>query len=315
MEASLKNVDIIVGECRKMPDIAILMGIHYDCCKTSLMSLKTNNPPSEMIKGSEGAAVGYALFEVIRDKLVGSPLELIRSRVSRISCDSLNGKFLISWNTQGSFTTLRKTIGLVLSTFDPMKLYSKYAENMKLLGGKNDRDVFNSKANEMISAIKKNVKFVVCGKIKVDAAKLKELLAQVEKKMPDMDTPAAKEMEKPPAHPDHKCEYPHIKVSGIALVAIADYIRSKSGGMGIEIIDDGITVYNHSWKTKQSALSKSDRIKDYVRQKYEKLGDDFPCVFAYMAITQGYADCHTVTQIIKKMPKASGMVELIKKHI
>ena len=315
MDASVKNINITVCECRKMPDIAILMGIDYDCCKTSLMNLKTNNPPSDVCNGAEGAAVGFALYELIRDKLVGSPLEIIRSRVSRTDCDSINGRFLISWNTQGSFTTLRKTIGLVLSTLDPLKLYSKYAENMKLLGGKNDRNVFNSKANEMIGAIKKNVHFVVCGKIKVDAAKIKDMLSQVEKKMPKMETPSAKEMEKPPSHDEPKSDYPSIKVSGIAAVALADYIRSKSGGMGVEVFDGHIIIYNHSWKTKQTALSKADRIKDYVRQKYEKLGDDFYCVFAYMAITQGYGDCHAVSQIIKSKPKAASMVELIKKHI
>ena len=182
MESKLKNLTLVVGMCKKVPDIAVLMGLHYDCSKINLINLKTNNPSDELLNGAESSALGYALFEAIRDKFIGSPLELARSRVSRVDCDSINGKFLISWNTQGSVSMLRKTIGLALSCLDPAKLYAKYAENMKLLGGKNDRDVFNYLANEMIDAIKKGIKVDVVGKINVDAAKLKDLLAKVDNK-------------------------------------------------------------------------------------------------------------------------------------
>ena len=315
MEGKLKNIEVIFGECRKMPDIAVLMGLTYSCSKTNLINLKTNNPPSALINGAESSALGFALYEVIRDKFVGSPLELSRSRVSRVDCDSINGKLLISWNTQGSFSMLRKTIGLVLSTLDPMKLFSKYSENMKLLGGKSDRNVFNSKANELINAIKKNIKFVVCGRVKLDSAKIKELLEKVEKKLPSMESPSAKEMSKPPSYTEFSCDFPTIKVSGVAAVAVADYIKSKSGGMGVDVFDGHIVVYNHSWKTKESSLKKIDRIKDYVKQKYEKLGSEFSCVLAYLSITQGYADCCTISQIIKSKPTASSMVDHIKNNI
>lgn len=313
METSLKNITLVVGICKKMPDVAVVLGFHYDCSKTNLIKLKTNNPSETLITGAEGSSLGYALFEAIRDKFIGSPLELSKSRVSRVDCDSINGKFIITWNTQGSISMIRKTIGLALSTLDPAKLYSKYAENIKLLGGKNDRDVFNYCANEMLTAIKKIVKISVVGKIKIDMPKMKDLITKVDKKMPKPTT--IPKGTKPDKHADELCNYPHIKVSGIAAVVVADYIRSKSGGMGVDVYTGRVVVYNKSWTTKQSSLKKADRIKDYVRQKYEKLGKDFACVLAYMAITQGYAECCTVTQIIKSNPTPQSMVELIKKNI
>ena len=298
--------------CKKMPDIAVIMGIHYKCSKINLINLKSNNPTTELVNGAEESALGYALFESIRDKFIGSPLELSRSRVSRVDCDSLNGKFLISWNTQGSLSMLRKTVGLALSALDPAKLYSKYAENMKLLGGKTDRDVFNYIAGEMISAIKNSVKVVVVGKIKVDSAKLKDLLGKVDKKQPKMTT--IPKGTKPQKHAECPCDYPHVNASGISAVVVADYIKSKSGGMGVDVFDGKVIVYNKSWDTKKKSL-KGDRAKDYVKQKYEKLKGDFACVLAYLAITQGYADCCTISQIIKSKPTASSMNSLIQKSL
>lgn len=312
MESKLKNLTLLCGMCKKTPDIAVIMGIHYNCSKINLIHLKSNNPTTELLNGAEESALGYALFETIRDKFIGSPLELSRSRVSRVDCDALNGKFLVSWNTQGSLSMLRKTISLALSSLDPAKLYSKYAENMKLLGGKSDRDVFNYLASEMMDSIKKEVKFVVVGKIKVDSTKLKVLLGKVEKKQPKIST--VPKGSKPPKHADFPCDYPHVKVSGIAAVVIADYIKSKSGGMGVDVYDGKVVVYNKSWDTKKKSL-KGIRAKDYVRQKYEKLKDDFSCVLAYLAITQGYADCCTVSQIVKTNPTASSMVTLMQKSL
>ena len=319
MEAKLKNVEICVAACKKMPDIAIIMGIHYKASKHCLSNLQSNTASDVLHNGAEQAALGFALYELVRDKFIGSPLELSRSRVSRVDCNALNGKFLISWNTQGTASMLRKTIGLALSTLNPPKLFSKYSENMKLLGGKVDRKVFNTCANDMIKAINKSVKFAVVGKIKIDKVKLKDLLGKAVKKQPKMSAPSAKEMTKAENHPEFKVEFPVVKVSGIAAVAVADYIRNQSGGMGVDVYTDKVIVSNKSWETKAKSLKKADRIKNYVRQKYEKLNTPknkmFPCVFAYLSITQGFADCCTVIKIIKSNPSPSSMVELIKKAL
>ena len=313
MNVKSKNLEITVGPCKKMPDIAVIIGIHYDCSKLNLIKLKTNNP-GELLTGAECAALGYSLFEVIRDKFIGSPLELSRSRVSRVDCNSINGKFLISWNTQGSMSMLRKTLGLAISTLDPSKLYSKYAENIKLLGGKQDRSVFNHCASSMVDAIKKGIKIAVAGKINIDNDKLKAIIDKVESKMPIM-TVIPNDTTKPAKIVCNACEFPTVKATGIAAVVVADYIRAKSGGMGVDVYTGEVVVFNHSWPTKQKTLKDASRIKDYIRQKYEKLGTEFSCVLAYMAITQGYADCCTTTQIIKTKPTASSMVELIKKTL
>lgn len=317
MEAKQKNVELIVSPCKKLADIAVVCGMFYKCDQYCLQQLKTNQVCGReaVYDGAEGAALAFALYETIRDKFIGSPLEMARSRVSRVECNSLNGKFLITYNTQGSVSMLRKTAGLILGLLQPSKLFSRYAENMKLLGGKVDRTHFNHQSNLMCDAIKKSIKFVAVGKIKLDKPKLNELLGKIVGKQPKLELMSAKDTSKPTKRESYQIEYPVVKANGVDAVVVADYVRSKSGGMGVCVFDEGVVIFNQSWKTKQTSLKKSDRIKDYVRQKYEKLGDDFYCVLAYLAVTQNWADCCTIHKIVKSKPSAGSMVELLKKAL
>jgi hypothetical protein len=311
----LKNIELTIGQCKKLPDIAVILGIHFDVCHAALFKLDEsfsfdNMKGNKVYTGSEKAALSYALYLAVRDKMVGSPLEIARSRVSRIEFDAQEGKFMLSWNTQGSVSMLRKTIGLALSVMNPHKLYSKYAVNCKNLGCSADRDVFNHVANEMVADIKKGIKIAVVGRIKVDSAKIKELLQKVEKKLPKLSTEKGT---KPSQHDKFVHSFPVIKASGITSAAVEDYIRSQS--MGTASIGNEIIVYNKSFTTKRAALKKVDRIKTYVRQKYEKLGPDFPCIFTYLCITQKYCTCCSATDIIKTKPSAISMVSLIQKAL
>lgn len=316
METKLKNLQLTVAPCKKMPDIAVLMGIHFDVCPAALMKLDEKFSFDNLQKGnclytgSEEASLAYAYYEAVRNKFAGSPLEVSRSRVSRINYDAQNGKFMLSWNTQGSLSMLRKTIGLALSVINPHKLYSKYAINIKNLGGKADRDVFNFVANKMVDAIKKGIKIAVVGRIKVDTEKLKDLLTKVDKKHPKLSTEKGT---KPPTHEKFTHEFPSIKASGIEAAVTADYIRSQ--GMGVAVLGSEIIVYNKSFDTKKKTLKTTSRVKNYVDQKYEKLGDDFPCIFTYLCITQCLCDCCTATTIIKTKPSAGSMTSLIQKTL
>lgn len=311
----LKNIELTVGICKKLPDIAVVLGLHYDCCHAALAKLNDafsfdNMKGNKVYTGSEQSALAYALYLTIRDKMVGSPLEIARSRVSRVDCDAQEGKFMISWNTQGSVSMLRKTLGLAFSAMNPHKLYSKYAVNCKNLGCKADRDVFNHIANSMVDSIKKGIKIAAVGRIKIDSAKVKDVLQKSEKKLPKISTEKGT---KPPSHDKFVHEFPVIKTTGISSAAVEDYIRSQ--GMGTASIGNEIIVYNKSFTSKKATLKKADRVKNYVRQKYEKLGSDFPCIFAYLCITQMYCTCCSATSIIKSKPSATSMVGLIQKAL
>jgi hypothetical protein len=98
----------------------------------------------------------------------------------------------------------------------------------------------------------------------------------------------------------------------VAAAAVADYVRTNSGGMGVDVTNHGVVVYNHSWKSKQKQLSENRRIKDYVGKKYERLGGDFANVYAYFILTQGYANGDTAAKVIKSKQQAGKLTDLIK---
>jgi hypothetical protein len=313
MEAKNKNVCIVYGQSRRIGDSAVSMGLNYEVSPLCLELLGNNQKDTECHSGAACAATAFALFEAIRDKMIGSPLEVSRSKVSRVDCGSIGGEFVISWNTQASFSAIRKTLSIALGCLSGPKLYSKFAENCKLLGCKFDRDVFSECSNQLTAAIKKEVKFAIVSKAKIDATKLKDLVANVVGKLPKQETLSG--AKKPEKSPDHKHEYPVVKATGISAVVVADYIRSKSGGMGVYVMGNEVVVYNKSWVTKQKALKSASRVNDYVRQKYEKLGNDFSNVLAYVAISQGSGNASTAAKILKTKPTPSGMKELLKKAL
>jgi hypothetical protein len=313
MEAKNKNVCIVYGQSRRIGDSAVSMGLDYSVSPLCLELLSNNQKATECHSGAECAATAYALFEAVRDKMIGSPLEVSRSKVSSIACGFIGGEFVISWNTQASFSAIRKTLSLALVCLNAPKLYSKFAENCKLLGCKSDRLVFNECANQLTIAIKKEVRFAVVSKAKVDVIKLKDLVANVVGKLPKQETLSGSK--KPEKHPEHTHEYPVIKATGIGAVVAADYIRSKSGGMGVYVMGNEVVIYNKSWSTKQKSLNSSSRIGDYVRQKYEKLGADFPNVLAYVAISQRSGNTSTAAKIIKSKPTPGSMKEILKKSL
>jgi hypothetical protein len=317
MESKLKNLTITIGECKKVPDIVVLMGIVYDVSPAAIMKLDESfswdNLKSDncLFTNSEQSALAYALYHTIRNKMVGSPLELSKSRVSRIECYAHDGKFLISWNTQGSLSALRKTLSIVLSSINPHKLFSKYSTNIKNLGGKVDRDEFNYVANQMVDSIKKSISIAVVGRIKMDLPKIKDLLDRINKKQPTLSH--EKGLKKPGEHDKFTHNFPSIKASGISSAVTEDYIRSS--GMGTTSINGEIIIYNKSFESKKESLKQKDKIKKYVQQKYEKLGKDFPCVFAYLCMTQKLCSCCSATSIIKNKPSATSMVDLIYKTL
>jgi hypothetical protein len=318
MEVRNKNLSLVVGVSKKVPDIAVNMtfsfpGIAECCLKSLLCNCSEGGKP--LMKGSAEAALSYALFETIRDKLVSSPLELSKSKVSNISCRSIGNSLSISWNCQGTGSSLRKTCGLAAGCLHPHKLFSKFSENIKFLSGKGgNKEEFMYCVKKMSENIKKGVQLVAVGKINVDDKKLKDIMGVISNKVPDMENLGSGTAPSF-ASAEESEEYPLIKCSGVAAASVADYIRSNSGGMGVEVVNNGVIVYNMSWESKRKQLADTRRINDYVQKKYEKLGAEFPNLYAYFILTQGYANGDTVAKVIKTKQSASKLSAMIKETL
>lgn len=317
MESKKNAVLLTVSKCRKMPDIAVVLGVKYEANHASVQKLKDafsfDNLQSNncLYTGAEYSALAYSIFMLIKNKMVGSPLELSRSKVSNIDCNVIGKKFLITWNTQGSISALRKTIGLALSSMNPHKLFSAYSVNIKNLGGKVDREVFNMVANKFASSIKESIKIAVVGKINVEKPKLDEMLSKVISKLPKLSM--EKSVKSPVKHEEFKHSFPSIKASGITAAVVADYLKSQK--YSLSVLGDEIIIYDNKFTSKQKSLSDANRVKTFVKQKYEKLGDDLSCIFAYLCITQSLCDCCAASSIAKSKVKPNDMISYIKKSL
>jgi hypothetical protein len=240
--------------------------------------------------------------------MIGSPLEASKSKVSSFRCEQQKSNFIISWNTQGSMTTLRKTIGLALSCLAPSKLYSKYVENIKMLGGKPDRAEFGYVANEMQVGINKEVSFSVVGKINIDGTKLKKVIGSVVKKLasssmvPKKDTNA-------PSGVKHEEQYSINAKSATDAIITADYLRSK--GFNVNVMGDKIKIHDASWVSKKKTIKKG--ISDFVKRKHDKLKGESSCLLAYMTIVNGSGDCNAVNTLAKS--SKLNVSEILKKTL
>ena len=324
MQVKKQNIILDVGVTKKVADIIISISIPFkgiaNCCFKKLICGMPSSP--EIMKGTEESAISYALFEVVRDKLSGSGLELVKTKVSEVSCASIGDNLVFTFHTQGTGTALRKSCGLAVSTFNPVKLFSKYSENMKFLTGKGgNKEEFNFVAKKLAEGIKKSVHITVVGKINTELAKLQEIVGAVHNKMSSVDIPSAKEIEAPGKRVSDSDEltkpFPIVKCSGLDAAVVADYIRNNSNGMSVGIANTGVVVYNHGWEAKHKQLKDKKRISDYVHKKYAGLEDkeEFSCAFAYFAISQGFIDSDVAAKIISSKLKTTRFIEILQKTL
>jgi hypothetical protein len=322
MLTKVKNLTLDIGVTKKVGDIIVSATIPFkgiaSCCLKKLKSNCTGN--NLLVKGSEEAALAYSLFETIRDKLSGSCLEVTKTKASEVNCASIDGNLVITFHTMGTKTALIKTVGLLLTTLNPTKLYTKYSENMKFLSGKGSpKEVFNFVAKKLSEGIKQSIYITAVGRINITHEKIKEGIQTLLGKLPSIEMPGAKEIDTPEKRDTLKVDkpYPVVKCSGFAAAVIGDYIRNNSNGFAIEITDDGVTVYNHGWETKHKQLKDKDRITVYVQKKYAKLDDagELYTVFAYLALSQSYIDSQIASTLIHSRLKSDKFVEILKKHL
>ena len=321
MQVKEKQIVLTVATTKRVADIVISISIPFKGVSIHCLKKLTCNCPDDtgLAKGSEEASLAFALFEAVRDKLSGSGLELFKTKASNVSCASISDSLVITFHTQGTGTSLRKTCGILLSCLNPIKLFAKYSENMKFLSGKSgNREEFNFFVKKLADGIKKEISIVAVGKINTDAAKLKDIIKVLVTKLPTIELPSAKETETPGKKADEEKEtYPIVKCDGLSAAIIADYIRNNSNGMSVGIIDEGVVIYNKSWESKHKQLKDSKRIKDYINKKYAKLEDkeELSAIFAYFSLSEGFINSNIAEKIIASKLKTDKLIELLKKAL
>ena len=303
MQKSAKNVNITFVQERKFPNAAMNLCFQYACDFHTLHTLKYTTercPRDEDHRMPELTSLAHALFDTVRDKMIGTPSSVFKNKVFNIDCSASNGGFNIYWVTAGSFTAIRRSLLQIVSTLVPHRLYSKYSENMRILGMTPKRPEFNYAVNEMIKAMKAQLEVAIVGRGAIADVKLTALAKDAASKFPRQETQT--DAQRPESKSIDTPDYPSVRASGLTAFVVADYIDLEMKGSSLFIDRDHIYVINKSFATKRAGLKNKDRIDRFIRTKYSKVPDDiFHSTMAYTAIIRGFS-CGVIKQIIRNRP-------------
>lgn len=316
MEFCHKNLTVKVLQTKKVADICIVLDFPFTCCWCCLKCLMHNDSMEGVTKNNSlNSALGFSIFETIREKMVGSALETMKLRVSKINCSTNGERFVMSWNTQGTVSNMRRTCTLALSSLNPDKMFSKYMENVKLLGLSSNRDEFEYVADQMIAGLKKEIAIMVIGKINIKEDVLKDTVKTIHSKLKlsAKQGTVVKGIPKSSNDSGHS-ETPSIPIKGVAGYLVMDYILHKSNGMGADFSGKDVFIYNKSWETKKKQMDSSDKISDYVDKKYGKLDDCLEEMVAYHFASHYVADTDVICKISDGL-KLSEIKSMIKEGL
>ena len=300
-----KNVQLDTVSIMKVQNLSVSLTIPFYCSPHSIGLLRAFNPclAGEVYEGYHEGALAYSLFLLIREKLIGSAVDGSRSRVDHVVCAAHGNDFVISWNTQGTGTMLRKVTGIALGALLPNSLYSRYSYCIKLLGGKADRAEFDYLAGKMIDAIDSSVHIVAVGKINTNTD-LKALLATAFGKFSKSKKVSGKAPEKHPPHSEApaalKCD------TGASAIIVADYI-SHTVPM-VQVCGKHINIFAGNWGSKHQSLKDKERIAKYCKVKFDKLGAEAGPRLAYTANSGAMGSGSSILAVAKKTDAKSAIV-------
>lgn len=321
LEGKKDNITLAIARTSLVGDVAV--GISW---KVALSSCTFNK-----LKGScyctdcfpelsEEACVCYAVYLTVRNGLCGDPLATARSKVGSVNCGYHNGEFSISWKVKGTGSAVRKSLGIALKYLVPEKLYSVYQHCVKEAGGKSSREVFNYAAANVIKALKDGVHCFTVGNIKlvkkddngkeVDAVDIADMLSVLNKKLSIGSVSGDKKA--PSGHVDcNHAGYTEIKVAGWGTCILADYISAKVKGLTPTIYNKSIMlpVDEKKWKSFSEKIKK--QVKDFVAQKYSKLGNELPGIIAYMIVSHGAVGCRDAHAVVKSGVKGADVERVL----
>ncbi len=264
--------------------------------------------------GSEEAALCYGLFLAVNQALCGDPVAVSKSKVGAVGCGAHNDMFFINWKTKGTASAVRKSIGMALKVLNPAKMFPVYSRCVRELGGVPKKESFAHVAAIAASAVKTNLSVGVVGNIKADKAKLDGMMDVLKKKHSVSTVDGSKS--KPADHTacDHS-NHTEVKSSGWSSAVLSDYLNNKVKGLNPTLCNKVLLlpIKESAWETLAKKLKSG--VKDYVAQKYTKLGDELPEVFGYLTISSNKLCAGDVKSMLHNKLNASAVESAITKSL
>nr|QQV29296.1 hypothetical protein K-LCC10_0041 [Kaumoebavirus] len=229
----------------------------------------------------------YATFYAMRAKIMKGGFEEIKNKVSGMNCAIHDDEFVITLVCAPNLTAVRKNAGLMVKFLNVDKVAGLYAEFMKVLGLRTNRDEFDYVADSLAKSVKDRVEIVVTGKLgTVDKAKAENFFKVVAGKMPDFSTSKGSKPSTPDlssgdrAPTEHPFSHHHISAPGVEGLLLKKYLESGN----VDCVMSGGKIYFGNEKHLKMAQKMADsaRIKRFVGDKLKKFVD-VKAVLIYLA--------------------------------
>lgn len=144
----------------------------------------------EPSKGMETSLVLYSMFKTCQIKLTGNANDAKKSKFANSQIHLKNGNVILTFDSQNTFSSVRKIITVVGKNLNPGKTKAMYKKYIQHLGHKYNEAAWSLAVNNINKAVKK-ASWGVLGKIKLDAKKIKTLNAVIKKQFDPDGTSAS----------------------------------------------------------------------------------------------------------------------------
>lgn len=312
MEKTKGSVHAFLVNDKMLPNASVVVSFKSQCNWFVLQKLMRGQPCScmELAFASENTAVAYSIYEAIKEKLIGSPLDQSKSKVSSMTCDYQNGEFVMTMSCPNNIPIIKKNLLVVASKIAPHKYYTKYSHNIKLLNGKPFKNEFLY-SSDLLNDMKLNV-FVI-GKFNVTDEKFGDIVDKTNAKFSIVPAQTGGEKPRSLGKSLGKTSYPVHTADGYKAVFVRDFIKSETG-LTTVLNSGGVIVYNKKWNVVSKKVSES-AVNKHAYQKYTKLKDKFIPMMLYMIASECLLDITNMIKLYKDNPSPIIVAGYIKKSI
>lgn len=223
--------------------------------------------------GSEITSLAYAIYDNIREKLIGTPLAQVNSAVSSVKCNCRNNEFSIHLICSNNFTAIKKAVGLTVKSIVPHKLYDKYCASIVLLNGKPSRPEFVNVVNTMVESMMLNI--IIVGKYNIDQTKVDNMVETFSNKFNILQLKGSTSIPVSLSYERSPTSYPTIKASSYDALIIVDFITSSTNTNAL-ICDNHIIIYDE----KKIPHIDQKMVMKYSAE-YEKMGTSIVPILIY----------------------------------
>lgn len=312
MEKKYDNIHGFLVNNKLLQTTTVTIGFKYECNWFVLQKLIRGLPCmcAELAYASENTCVAYSIYESIREKLLGSPLEQLKSKVSMVTCNYQNGEFIVAFSCSNNLTAIQKNLISSVSKITPHKYYRKYSHNIKLLNGKPSKNEFIYSSNLLVGKI---INVFILGKFNITPDKFSNIIEKTGIKYVGLESHTGGVSPHSLNKTRGVTSYPTIIADGYKVVFVRDFIAGETGFT--TVIKSGVViVYNKEW----SSLSKKvapTTVDKYVEKKYAKLGPKFIPMVLYMASLECSLDIDNMIKLYKDNPSPRVVAGYIKKAL